>query len=57
MSCASARRKVRLPERSEPLYLLVVHGFAEKPPMLLTNEALRRNYKCLWRMVRSWLKR
>ncbi len=57
MSCASARRKVRLPERSEPLYLLVVHGFAEKPPMLLTNEALRRNYKCLWRMVRSCLKR
>ena len=50
-------RKVRLPERPEPLYLLVIHGFGKEPLMLLTTEALRQSYKCLWRMVRAYLKR
>ena len=50
-------RKVRLPERSEPLYLLVVHGFGEKPLMLLTNEPLARSYKRLWHMIGAYIKR
>ena len=50
-------RKVRLPERPEPLWLLVVHGFGAEPLMLLTTERLRSSFKCLWRMVRAYLKR
>lgn len=50
-------RRVYLPERSESLYLLVVHGFGEEPLMLLTTEPLHDSFKCLWRMVRSYLKR
>ncbi len=50
-------RKVRLPNRPEPLYLLLIHGFGATPLMLLTNEPLTRNFKRLWRMVRAYLKR
>jgi len=50
-------RKVRLPDRPEPLCLLVIHGFGQKPTMLLTTEALRDSFQCLWRMVRAYLKR
>jgi hypothetical protein len=50
-------RRVRLPEREEPLCLLVVHGLGAEPLMLLTNEPLNRSFKCLWRMVRAYLKR
>ena len=50
-------RKVHLPERTEPLYLLVVHGFGQEPLMLLTTEPLRQSFKCLWPMVRAYLKR
>ncbi|HSF92980.1 MAG TPA: transposase, partial [Paracoccaceae bacterium] len=50
-------RKVRLPERPEPLYLLVIHGFGDKPSMFLTSEPLRRSFKCLWRFVRMYTKR
>lgn len=50
-------RRVKLPGRAETLYLLVIHGFGQEPLMLLTNEPLRASYKCLWRMVRSYLKR
>jgi len=50
-------RKVRLPDRPEPLYLLVIHGFGKEPLMLLTTEPLRQSYTCLWRMVRAYLKR
>lgn len=50
-------RKVRLPNRPEVLYLLVVHGFGKKPLMMLTTEPLRNSYACLWRMVRTYLKR
>lgn len=50
-------RKVRLPEREEPLYLLVIRGIGDEPLMLLTTEPLRESYKCLWRMVRAYLKR
>ena len=50
-------RPVRLPDRPEPLYLLVVKGYGQKPLMLLTNVPLRRSRKVLWRMVRAYLKR
>jgi len=50
-------RKVHLPERQEPLYLLVVHGFGAQPLMLLTTEPLRKAYKCLWHWVRAYLRR
>jgi len=50
-------RKVSLPDRPQPLYLLVIHGFGEEPLMLLTNVPLRSSFKCLWRMVRAYLKR
>lgn len=50
-------RRVRLPERGEPLCLLVVRGLGAQPLMLLTNEPLNRSYKCLWHMVQAYLKR
>jgi len=50
-------RKVRLPERPEALYLLVIHGFGDEPLSLLTIEPLRRSFRCLWRFVRAYLKR
>ena len=50
-------RKVYLPKRPEALNLLVIQGFGEKPLMLLTNEPLSRSFKCLWRMVRAYIKR
>lgn len=50
-------RRVRLPGREEPLCLLVVRGLGAQPLMLLTSEPLNRSFKCLWRMVRAYLKR
>ncbi len=50
-------RRVHLPGRVEPLSLLVVRGFGAQPLMLLTNEPLTKGFKCLWRMVRAYLKR
>lgn len=50
-------RKVHLPDRAEPLYLLVIHGFGAEPLMLLTTEPLRRSFKCLWRWVRAYMRR
>ncbi len=48
---------IRLPERPEPLCLLVIHGLGAQPLLLLTNETLTTSFKCLWRMVRAYLKR
>jgi uncharacterized short protein YbdD (DUF466 family) len=50
-------RKVYLPGRSQPLYLLVIHGFGPEPLMLLTTEPLRRSFTCLWRWVRAYMRR
>lgn len=50
-------RKVYLPDRTEPLYLLVIHGFGQEPLMLLTTEPLRRSFKRLWRWVRAYIRR
>ena len=50
-------RKVRLPDRPEDLYLVVVKGFGEKLLMLLTNLKLTGSRQDLWRMVESYLMR
>lgn len=50
-------RKVRLPERDEQLYLLVVKGFGEDPLMVLTTEPLRRSRRVLLRALRSYIRR
>jgi hypothetical protein len=49
--------KVYLPGRPEPLTLLVIHGFGEKPLMLLTNETVTRSFKSQWRLVQAYIKR
>jgi len=49
---------VRLPEHPEnPLWLVVVKGFGEKPLMLLTTEPMSRNRKILWWIVQAYLTR
>jgi hypothetical protein len=53
----SGFRRVRLPGRPEPLYLLVIHGFGKRPSMFLTTEPLRRSFKYLWRFVRMYTRR
>jgi len=50
-------RRVRLPDREEPLYLLVIRGFGEEPLMVLTTERLTKSYKRLWWFVRAYMKR
>ena len=50
-------RRVYLPDRPEPLNLLVIHGFGTEPLMLLTTEPLRNSFKSLWGMTRAYLKR
>lgn len=50
-------RKVRMPGREEELALVVVHGFGEKPLMLLTNLKVTRGRKSLWRIVEGYLSR
>jgi len=50
-------RPVKLPGRSEQLYLVVVRGFGEEPLLLLTNVALSSSRKSLWFIVRGYLAR
>lgn len=50
-------RRVKLPGRSEPLYLVVVRGFGEKPLMLLTNVEVKPSRTSLWFIVRGYLAR
>jgi len=50
-------RKVRLPGHRRQLYLLVAHGFGEKPLMLITTRALRKNRKVLGRVLESYFTR
>ena len=46
---------VKLPERPEQLYLVVVRGFGEEPMLLLTDMALTPSRKSLWAIVRGYL--
>ncbi len=50
-------RPVRLPEREEPLVLVVVRGFGEDPLMLLTNVEVKPSRKSLWFVVQGYLAR
>jgi hypothetical protein len=50
-------RPVTLPDRPEPLWLVVVRGFGEEPLMLLTNVSLKKTRKSLWWAVESYLTR
>ena len=50
-------RCVRLPGRDEPLWLVVVRGFGEKPLMLLTNVEVKPSRKSLWSIVQGYLAR
>ena len=50
-------RKVRLPDRKEQLYMLVVKGFGQKPLMVLTNIPLRKKRTMLWWAVEAYLTR
>jgi hypothetical protein len=50
-------RKVKLAGHKQQLYMLVIKGLGKKPLMVLTTEKLRRSYKVLFKMVRSYLKR
>ena len=50
-------RRVRLPDRPEPLCLLVIRGFGAEPLMLLTTEPLTSSYRCLWGWVQAYLRR
>lgn len=48
-------RPVKLPERDEQFYLVVVHGFGEDPLLLLTNVAVHDSRKSLWAIVSGYL--
>jgi len=50
-------RKVKLPGREEPLYMVVVKGFGEEPMMPITNVEMRKNRKVLWWAVESYMTR
>lgn len=49
--------KVRLPFRSQQLYMVVVKGFGQKPLMLLTNVPMRKRRSILWWAVEAYLTR
>jgi hypothetical protein len=48
---------VRLPNREEPLRMVVVRGFGEKPMLLLTDLALTDARQSLWQIVEGYLSR
>jgi len=50
-------RPIRLPERKESLYMIVVKGFGQTPMMLLTNVQVRKSRKSLWRIIQSYITR
>jgi len=50
-------RPIRLPERKEQLYMIVVKGFGQNPMMLLTNVQVRKSRKSLWRIIQSYITR
>jgi len=50
-------RKVKLPGRDDPLYLVVIKGFGEEPMMLLSNVEMRKNRSVLWWAVKAYITR
>ena len=50
-------RPVRLPERKEQLYMVVVQGFGQDLMMLLTNVKVKKSRKSFWRIIQSYITR
>lgn len=50
-------KKVFFPGRDEPLNMIVVRGFGQKPMMLLTTESLTRSHRALWRLIKAYMRR
>jgi hypothetical protein len=50
-------RPVKLPERKESLYMVVVRGFGQEPMMLLTNIGVKKSRKALWSIIESYMSR
>lgn len=50
-------RKVKLPGRSELLYMVVVKGFGSDPMMLLTTEEVWKSRRRLWWFVEAYITR
>jgi len=50
-------RPVKLPDRDEQLYLVVVKGFGAEPLLLLTAVTLTHSRRSLWFIVRGYLAR
>lgn len=50
-------RPVKLPERKEQLYMVVVRGFGQEPMMLLTNIQVKKSRKVLWEIIESYMSR
>jgi len=50
-------RPVRLPERKEQLYMVVVRGFGQDPMMLLTDVRIKKSRKSLWQIIESYITR
>lgn len=50
-------RPVKLPERIESLYMVVIRGFGQEPMMLLTNIKLTKSRKALWTIIGSYMSR
>jgi hypothetical protein len=48
---------VYLPELKNPLTMVVIKGFSDKPMMLLTSLKITSNEKDLWFIISSYLKR
>ena len=44
-----------MPDRKEPLFLVVVKGFGRDPMMLLTTQKLQKNRQCLWWIIQAYL--
>ena len=49
--------QVYLPELKNPLTMVVIKGFSDKPMMLLTSLKITSNEKDLWFIISSYLKR
>ena len=49
--------EVRLPQRGEPLRLVVAKGFGEKPMLLLTSVAGTDSRQSLWQIVEGYMTR
>jgi len=48
---------MKLPERKESPYMVVVRGFGLEPMMLLTNIRVNKSRKALWSIIESYMSR